>query len=179
MPCSGTAMARKKTAHSSQHKTVSAAGKRRATSRKTPPAELANIPVTAENKCSLCVQSICCTYITHQISTPRSMEDFDYLIWQVSHDNVALFKDEDGWFLSVAGRCSHLLPGGNCGIYDNRPQICREHSNDCCEYDGAAEEDFQLYFNSFETLEVFCRKKFKNWDKRFKKWRNKDASVNS
>lgn len=129
------------------------------------------VAITAENKCDHCVQSICCTYITHQLDTPRSMEDFDYLIWQVSHDNVALFKDEDGWFLSVAGRCAHLRSNGMCGIYENRPQICRDHSNECCEFDGPAEDDFELYFSSFEALDKYCRKKFKKWDKRFIKWK--------
>jgi len=143
---------------------------------KTRRKKLPVLEITPENKCNHCVQSICCTYITHQIDTPRSMQDFDYLIWQVSHDNVALFKDEDGWFLSVSGRCAHLQPNGMCGIYDNRPQICREHSNDCCEFDGPAEEDFELYFNNFEVLNKYCKKKFKKWDKRFKKWGKKKKS---
>jgi Fe-S-cluster containining protein len=138
-------------------------------SKKTQQKKLPVLEITPENKCDHCVQSICCTYITHQIDTPRSMGDFDYLIWQVSHENIALFKDEDGWFLSVSARCAHLRPNGMCGIYDNRPQICREHSNDCCEYDGPAEEDFELYFNNFDALNTYCRKKFKKWDKRFKK----------
>jgi Fe-S-cluster containining protein len=144
-----------------------------ARSKKTQQKKLPIGEITPENKCDHCVQSICCTYITHQIDTPRSMEDFDYLIWQVSHDNVALFKDEDGWFLSVSGRCSHLLPNGMCGIYDSRPQICRVHSNDCCEFDGPAEDDFELYFNNFESLNKYCKKKFKKWDKRFKKLNKK------
>lgn len=142
---------------------------RRSTRKSPSKRELAGVSVTTENKCDLCVQSICCNYITHQIDTPRSMEDFDYLLWQVSHDNVALFKDDDGWFLSVTGRCSHLLPNGMCGIYHNRPLICREHSNDCCEFDGAAEDDFELYFNSYAMLDAYCRKKFKHWEKRLKK----------
>jgi len=165
-------MAKHKTANLKKPKKKPVANTtRRVTGKKASSQKLANIPVTAENKCNLCVQSICCTYITHQIDTPRSMEDFDYLIWQVSHENVALFKDEDGWFLSVAGRCAHIMPNGMCGIYDHRPQICREHSNECCEFDGAAEEDFQLYFNSFAALDTYCRNKFRHWDNRFKKWR--------
>lgn len=145
-------------------------------SKKTQQKKLALVEITPENKCDHCVQSICCTYITHQIDTPRSMEDFDYLIWQVSHDNVALFKDEDGWYLSVSARCAHLLPNGMCGIYEKRPQICRTHSNDCCEFDGPAEDDFEQYFNSYESLNKYCRKKFKKWDKRFKKWNKKKKS---
>lgn len=164
-------MARKKSASSPKgKKLINSKRQGNAKSETKPPHELSAIPVTTENKCSLCVQSLCCTYITHQIDRPKSMEDFDYLIWQVSHDNVALFKDEDGWFLSIAGRCAHLMPGGLCGIYENRPQICRNHSNDCCEFDGPAEDDFDLYFNTFAALDSYCRKKFKNWDKRFGKW---------
>ena len=135
--------------------------------------KLPEIEITLDTKCDHCVQSICCTYITHQIDTPRSMEDFDYLLWQVSHENVALFKDEDGWFISMTARCAHLMPNGMCGIYDKRPQICREHSNECCEFDGPAEEDFDLYFNTYESLDKHCRKKFKNWEKRFKKSQKK------
>lgn len=162
-------MASKKTKAKSKRQT-------QARSKKTQQKRLPIAEITPENKCDHCVQSICCTYITHQIDTPRSMEDFDYLIWQVSHDNVALFKDEDGWFLSVSGRCSHLLPNGMCGIYESRPQICRSHSNDCCEFDGPAEDDFELYFNNFESLNKYCKKKFKKWDKRFKKWGKKKKS---
>ena len=135
--------------------------------------KIKEIKVTTENKCDLCVQSTCCTYITHQVDTPRTMEDFDYFLWQVSHDDVALFKDEDGWFLSVNTRCTHLKPNGMCGIYEVRPQICREHSNESCEFDGSAEEDFDKYFNSFESLDKYCRKRFKKWGKRFKKWNKK------
>ena len=43
------------------------------------------VKVTQENKCDLCTGSICCTYITHELDAPKSMKDFDYLLWQVSH----------------------------------------------------------------------------------------------
>lgn len=128
------------------------------------------ITVTTENKCGLCTASICCTYITHEIDTPRSLEDFDYILWQVSHADISVFKDEDGWYLSVDTRCQHMLADGRCNIYDYRPQICREHANDCCEFDGPAEEDFDLFFNSYESLDKYCRKRFKSWDKRFAKF---------
>ena len=86
---------------------------------------------------------------------------------------MSVFKDDDGWFLSAANECVHLQSNGNCGIYETRPQICREHSNDCCEFDGPAEEDYKKYFDSFESLDTYCRKKFKNWDARIEKWQKK------
>ena len=125
------------------------------------------IAITAENKCSFCTGSKCCTYITQQIDTPRAMHEFDHLLWQISHQNVQVYKDEDGWFLLVNTPCLHLEPGGRCGIYHSRPQICRNHSNDYCEYDSPAEEGFDLFFDSYQALLKYCRKRFKTWDKHY------------
>jgi Fe-S-cluster containining protein len=129
---------------------------------------LETIPVrvepTSDDKCGLCTNSKCCTYITEQLETPRSKHDFDHLLWQVSHENVEIYKDEDGWFLLVDARCTHLQHDGRCGIYDRRPQVCREYSNDYCEYDAPAEDSFELYFRNYEQLLSYCRKRFKRWD---------------
>lgn len=131
---------------------------------------IGGVEVKLEDKCGYCTGALCCTYITHQIDTPRSLEQFDYLLWQISHKDVRIFKDEDGWFLSVANACDHILRDGRCAIYNQRPQICREHSNECCEFDGPAEEDYELYFATYKDLDNYCRKRFKRWDDRFKKW---------
>lgn len=118
---------------------------------------------TGFNKCDLCTNSKCCTYVTQQIDTPRSKYDFEILLWQVSHDGVGAYKDEDGWFVIFEARCQHLLVDGRCNIYEIRPAICRTHSNDYCEYDAPAEEGFELYFPDYDSLLQFCRKKFKRW----------------
>jgi Fe-S-cluster containining protein len=128
-----------------------------------------DIKITPENKCSFCPGSICCTYITHHIDTPRSKEDFVQLLWQVSHEGVSLYKDDEGWTLLVDARCQHLHPDGRCGIYDDRPEICREHSNDYCEFDAPSEDGFDLYFPDYWSLLKYCQK-------RFKKWGNKNGS---
>lgn len=120
------------------------------------------------NKCSRCHSSKCCTYVTQQIETPRSMDDFDVLLWQLSHRDVQLYKDEDGWFLIINTPCLHLLPDGGCGIYEVRPKICRDHSNDFCEYDVPAEEGFEKFFDGYESLLKYCKKRFRGWDKRMK-----------
>lgn len=127
---------------------------------------LKTIEITAENKCSFCTQSICCTYITHSIDTPRSKEDFDQLLWQVSHDHLKIYKDDEGWTLLIDGRCQHLQIDGGCGIYETRPQICRDHSNDYCEYDAPSEDGFDLYFENYDDLLKYCKKRFKTWGKK-------------
>lgn len=125
------------------------------------------VKLTPENKCGYCTNSTCCTYVTQHLDAPRSMDDFDLLLWQVSHKDTQLFKDDEGWFLLVNNRCNHLQPDGRCGIYATRPQICRDHSNDNCEFDGMNPKDFTLFFDGYQSLLKYCRKRFKNWDKYF------------
>jgi len=124
------------------------------------------IVVTPENKCSFCTGSICCTYVTQHMDTPRSKEDFRQLLWQVSHQNIKLYKDDDGWTLLVEGKCQHLHINGDCGIYHERPDICREHTNDYCEFDAPSEDGFELYFENYFDLLKYCKKRFKSWDKK-------------
>jgi len=121
------------------------------------------ILITAENKCSFCHGPKCCSYITQQIDTPRKKTDFQLMLWQISHQNIEFYKDSDGWFLMVITPCEHLGEVGECLIYDSRPNICREYSNDYCEYDSPAEEGFDLYFRNYQELLTYCQKRFKKF----------------
>ena len=79
------------------------------------------VKITPENKCGFCTNSKCCTYITEELTTPRSMHDFDHMLWQLSHKGVQAYKDEEGWYLLVNTPCLHLQADGHCGIYADRP----------------------------------------------------------
>lgn len=122
--------------------------------------------ITSENKCDFC-SAKCCQYITQEIDTPRSIHAFDVLLWQLAHEGVHVFKDDNGWYLLSMARCRHLLPNNMCGIYETRPMICREHANDSCEMDVPIDEGCDLYFQKYEELDEYCRKRFKKWDQRF------------
>ncbi|HBS26171.1 MAG TPA: zinc/iron-chelating domain-containing protein [Gammaproteobacteria bacterium] len=119
--------------------------------------------LTSETKCGFCTNSKCCTYITQSIDTPRSKADFDLLLWQISHQNIQIYQDTDGWYLLVNNSCTHLQEDGGCGIYHVRPQICRDHTNDFCEYDAPATEGFKRYFENYDSLLSYCKKRFKRW----------------
>ncbi len=121
--------------------------------------------ITPENKCGYCTNSKCCTYITQKINGPRSKYDFEHLLWQVSHDGVEAYKDSDGWYLLSQGRCEHLLADGRCDIYEKRPDICRDHSNDFCEFDEPAEKHYSLHFTNYVALRRYCKRRFARWDK--------------
>jgi len=119
-----------------------------------------------ETKCARCADSTCCSYLTQQIDTPRSIYDFETLLWQIAHKNIQIFQDEQGWFLLINNPCSFLLPGGGCGIYAKRPAICRDHTNDYCEYDAPAKGGYKRFFPTYASLERYCRRRFKNWSRR-------------
>ncbi len=120
------------------------------------------IPV--DNKCSRCLGSTCCTYTTEALGPLRSKADFDHVLWQVSHANVEVYRDKDGWYLLIRGRCEHLGRDGACAIYATRPQVCRDYSNDWCEFDEPAETHFSHHFRDHAALLAYCRKRFKTWD---------------
>ena len=124
--------------------------------------------ITLANKCDHCSGSKCCQYTTIQIDTPRSIREFDNLLWQVSHINTHIFKDCDGWYLLVYETCQHLGANGRCGIYEKRPFVCREHDNKECEFDYEFDQGTELYFVDYEAFDAYCRKRFKSWDNRFK-----------
>ena len=54
------------------------------------------------------------------------------------HGRVSIFVEDETWFLMVHADCQQLLPDNRCGIYDERPQICRRYSTDNCEFDDDA-----------------------------------------
>ena len=123
-----------------------------------------NCRITPATKCGYCSNSKCCQYITQKISTPRSKSDFNYLLWQASHENITIFQDDEGWNLLVTTRCSHLQTGGRCGIYATRPTVCRNYTNDYCEFEGPAEEGYKRCFHGYNELLEYCQQRFKHWD---------------
>ena len=82
------------------------------------------------------------------IETPEDFEDFEYLRWYLLHGYASVFTEEDTWYLLVHTPCKHLGEDHLCGIYETRPQICRDYSTRDCEY-----EDLWTYDRYFETAE--------------------------
>ena len=119
------------------------------------------VPIATADKCDRCKPSICCGYFTQAIDTPRSKSDFDFLLWQIAHRDVQVYKDKGAWYLLINNPCTHLQVDGRCGIYETRPKICRDYSNDYCEYDQPADGDFQLFFKDYDALLRYYKRRFK------------------
>ncbi|HMO87086.1 MAG TPA: YkgJ family cysteine cluster protein, partial [Lacipirellulaceae bacterium] len=82
-----------------------------------------------ENLCEYCTAK-CCRYFALPIDEPETFEELEYLRWFLLHDRASVFKEEDSWYLLVHTTCKHLQADHRCGIYETRPQICREYTTD-------------------------------------------------
>lgn len=98
-----------------------------------------------ENLCDHCTAK-CCRYFALPIDTPTDRDDFEHLRWYMLHGRVSLFVEDETWYLMVHSDCQALRDDNLCGIYEERPGICRKYSTDDCEYDDDA-----VYDRFFET----------------------------
>lgn len=97
--------------------------------------------------CAFCGAK-CCRYFALPIDTPTDWADFDSIRWFLFHDRAAVFIEKGDWYLLVYTPCKHLREDNLCGIYHQRPQICRDYDTGDCEY-----EDDWVYDHYFETSE--------------------------
>jgi Fe-S-cluster containining protein len=93
--------------------------------------------------CEYCTAK-CCRYFAMPIETPTEFTDYEYIRWFLLHDRATVFKEDGDWYLLVHTTCEHLLPDNRCGIYETRPQICRDYTTKECEYDDDWTYDFYL-----------------------------------
>jgi uncharacterized protein len=93
--------------------------------------------------CEYCTAK-CCKYFALPIETPESFEDFEFMRWFLLHDRATVFREDEDWYLLVHTQCKHLQNDNLCGIYETRPQICRDYTTKDCEYDDDWTYDFYL-----------------------------------
>ena len=102
---------------------------------------------SGDSLCDHCTAR-CCHYFALPIEPPTTFEEYEFIRWYLLHEAATIFTENDDWYLLVHTVCKHLQPDYRCGIYETRPQICREYSTDNCEY-----EDDWVYDRYFETAE--------------------------
>jgi Fe-S-cluster containining protein len=107
--------------------------------------------------CDYCVAK-CCRYFALPLDTPKRRKDFDTLRWFLLHKNTAIFVEENAWYLLVNSECRELQPDRRCGIYETRPQICREYSTADCEYDD--NWTYDLFFETPEQIQEYAEARF-------------------
>ena len=83
-------------------------------------------------ECTTCAK--CCTYVGVGINTPRNVRYATDVLWYLYHENVSVHLDSEGdWMVIFESRCRQLKDNLLCGVYENRPVVCREFDNAVCE----------------------------------------------
>ena len=111
----------------------------------------------AGSLCDKCA-ALCCRYFALQIDTPKTADDYDNIRWYLVHENVVSFIEDKKWYVGVMTKCKHLQPDNRCGIYEERPRICRKYSTDNCDYHGG-EYQFSRLFTSADDLRTYAEEK--------------------
>jgi len=104
----------------------------------------------------------CCKYFSLEIDAPATPKDHDHIRWYLMHEHVVVWVQDGSWHLEIRTRCKNLLPDNRCGIYETRPQICRDYGwpdaespdDDPCEY-FTGEGGYDLFFDTPEAFEAW------------------------
>ena len=104
---------------------------------------------TGECLCNYCTGK-CCRYFSLPIDEPTTWDDFDAIRWYLAHGRTMIYVEKGQWYLLVMTRCQYLTADDRCGIYLNRPKICREYTTANCEYDD--EWSFDKLFETPEQI---------------------------
>jgi len=100
-------------------------------------------PQRTQVGCLTC--ALCCSYIAVEIDGPTSVKSATEILWHLYHHQVSVYRDtDDEWVVQFETRCRHLQPDNKCGIYETRPHICREYSEESCEVN--ADDEGQTFY---------------------------------
>ncbi|HJQ97589.1 MAG TPA: YkgJ family cysteine cluster protein [Candidatus Polarisedimenticolaceae bacterium] len=125
----------------------------------------------------------CCKYFALEIDRPITPREHDHIRWYLLHEHVAVWVQDKAWFLEIRTRCKHLQPDNQCGIYETRPQICRDHgwpeADDMhpCEYFNEDKTGYDLHFENAEEFDAWSKPELEKREKRLAKRRKKGVLV--
>ena len=120
----------------------------------------------------------CCRYFCFQIDEPDSFAEFDDLRWYLLHEDISIHVEDGDWYISIANRCKALDADERCGVYEDRPLICRRYSRDNCDFTGGdygyeghfkTPEDIERHAEKFLGKKAFKRAKAKAYAKHARK----------
>jgi len=118
----------------------------------------------------------CCHYVAIEIDRPSTPKEYDYLVWYLIHPGVSVFVDWNGdWFVKFESRCRHLTPQGLCGIYEERPAICRDFDWQDCEMHVQDEPPDKWIFETADAFLAWLEKQRPTAYRRFQQWKRERA----
>ncbi len=110
----------------------------------------------AQNKCIAC-SAACCHNLSIPVTRPRTRSEKDELKWYLHFDTVQIYIRKQRWHLLIKGKCIYLK-NTMCSIYEDRPQVCRNHSAESCEMTGTWYDEL---FSTPDELDAYLKRKKK------------------
>lgn len=108
--------------------------------------------------CEQCV-ALCCRYYAFEIDKPTTKRDFEDLRWYILHEDTIIFVEEGHWYVQVNRPCKALLPDNRCGVYENRPTICRAYTTKACDWHGD-DYDYEQLFTEPDQIQRYAGEYF-------------------
>jgi Fe-S-cluster containining protein len=108
----------------------------------------ADAPKSAAS-CTSC--GLCCSYVAIEVDTPKTVKQATMMLWYVYHEGISLYVNEDEWMVQFDSTCIHLQPDYRCGVYETRPHICREFSEQDCEVNTG--DDGKTFYTAADFME--------------------------
>jgi uncharacterized protein len=110
----------------------------------------------AKPKAATCTScGLCCSYVAIEIDTPKTVKQATMMLWYVYHEGISLYVNDDDWMVQFDTTCIHLQPDYRCGVYETRPHICREFSEQDCEVNTG--DDGRTFYTAGEFLEYLAQ----------------------
>lgn len=114
------------------------------------PLALAGAPLVP---CTQCAR--CCRYVAVGINAPTRPRYATDILWYLYHEGVSVYRDTDGeWSVVFETRCRHLGEDLLCGIYEQRPHVCRGFDNRSCEVNAPGGRSFSAPAEFLEYLKA-------------------------
>lgn len=107
-----------------------------------------------ESLCHRCA-ALCCRYIALPIKDPVDRQSCDEARWFLLHEGTIVFRAAGAWYVCVTAHCRHVTPDQRCGIYETRPDVCREYGGDACDFVGG-EYEYDLLFAHPAQMEAYA-----------------------
>ncbi|MBI1827004.1 MAG: YkgJ family cysteine cluster protein [Planctomycetes bacterium] len=110
--------------------------------------------------CILCEHctAACCRYVAVPLDKPRRPKDYDDVRWYLMHDGITVFIEDGDWYIQFQTKCRNLQLDHRCGIYTERPVICRDYEPGECDYVGGG-YGYEAIFTRPEQVDDYYQKR--------------------
>lgn len=98
--------------------------------------------------------SRCCHNVSIEVDEPETDSEIDEYIWMLLHKNIRVYINDEKWYVEFITPCRMIGSGGECTIYEKRPDLCREYDPENCLRNGEL-EFYDVLFEDAKSLKRY------------------------